>query len=230
MNVAICYSGQIRNFKECFETHTKHIINKNDCKFYIFAHFWNDNSLIGKSYWNQFPERDSYKKENILDFLDINADCYLIEKPIDFSLNLIPDPRFPHPIQNTLSMFYSMSMANKLKNNFSSMHNIKFDWVLRMRTDLFFIDDLNLSSLHNSNLYVNNQYIHMDYAINDLFSFSSDENMNIYFSTFDKIPKLVDFGCAINPECLLGFNLQQNRVKLSRINLQNFKYKLFRDL
>jgi hypothetical protein len=121
-------------------------------------------------------------------------------------------------------------MVNKLKNNFSSMHDIKFDWVLRMRTDLFFIDDLDLSSLDSSNLYINNQYIHMDYAVNDLFSFSSDENMNVYFSTFNVIPKLADSGCAINPECLLGFNLQQSGVKLSRMNLQNFKYKLFRDL
>jgi len=117
---------------------------------------------------------------------------------------------------------------NKLKNNFSSMHNIKFDWVLRMRTDLFFIEDLDLSSLDNSNLYINNQYTHMDYGVNDHFSFSSDENMNMYFSTFNEIPKLIDSGCAINPECLLGFNLQKNGINLFKMNLEDFKYKLFR--
>jgi hypothetical protein len=229
-NIAICYSGQIRNFQKCFETHLKHIIAPNKCKVFIFAHFWEDKDLHGQNYWDQYSERSGYSKNNLLEFLSINPDCFLIEKPIQFNCNLTPDPRFPHPIQNTLSMFYSMSMVNKIKNNFAKMHGLNFDWTFRMRTDLFFFNDLVLSDLKNDALYINDQYIHMDYAINDLFSFSSDEIMNKYFSVYENLDLIMQNGSAINPECLLGFHVFSQNIPAVKIPLQNYKYKLFRDL
>lgn len=232
-NVALCYSGQIRNFKECFATHLKHIIqcNRDRCNFYIFGHFWNDNSLHGKQYWDGLPERDGYSLDNVLSFLSCNPDAYLCEKPMDFKSSLTPDPRFPHPIQNVLSMFSSMNGVNLVKNAFAYKRNFKFDVTVRLRTDLYFSHNLDFRKFDDRYVYVNSDtYQHTDYSINDIFAVGNDANMCKYFSVFQNINRLVDEGCAINPECFLGFNLQKHEVPVFKISMQDRAYKLFRDV
>ena len=230
-NVALCYSGQIRDFKKCFESHVKHIINVNkDYNFYIFFHCWGDKSLEGQTHFEGRSDRGFFSVNNINDVLNCNPDSILIEKPIEFQSDLIPEPRFPHPIQNTLSMFYSIMMSNEIKRIFCSIRNIKIDWCLRLRTDLFFQKDFNLDDYDNKYMYINNQYVHTDYAVNDLFSFSSDQNMNQYAQTFNRIPEMAANGCAVNPECFLGFNLQACQMELKKENLQRNLYNLLRDV
>ena len=230
-NVALCYSGQIRDFEKCFESHVKHIIEVNkDYNFYIFFHCWGDKSLEGMTHFVGRSDRGFFSMNNINDVLDCNPDCILIEKPREFHSNLVPDPRFPHPIQNTLSMFYSIMMSNETKRIFCTQRGINIDWCLRLRTDLFFQKDLNLDDYDNDYMYVNDQYVHTNYAVNDLFSFSNDENMNQYSQTFNRIVNLVDMGCAVNPECFLGFNLQACEMKIKKVNLQKNIYNLLRDI
>ena len=51
MNIALAYSGQPRNIIECWQNHQKYILNPNKRdknQIYIFAHFWFDESDIGK--------------------------------------------------------------------------------------------------------------------------------------------------------------------------------------
>ena len=110
------------------------------------------------------------------------------------------------------------------------MRDIKIDWNLRMRTDLFFQKDLNLDDYDNNLMHINNQYIHTDYAVNDLFSFSNDENMNHYSQTFNRIPEMAAHGCAINPECFLGFNLKNCAMQIKKENLQRNIYNLLREV
>ena len=230
-NIALCYSGQIRNFKECFETHLKHIIQANPSyKFYLFFHAWSDINLEGEKYWNEYEERDSWKIQNTLDVFNINPDSMMIEKPIDFKSNLVPDPRFPHPINNTLSMFYSIQASNSLRANFCQLRNIKIDWCLRLRTDLYFLKDLKFNEFKNNDLHINDQYVHTPYAINDLFSFGGPEIMDAYSCTFSSINQLVENNCAINPECFLGYNVAARNIPTKRLFLQNNIYKLYRDL
>lgn len=231
-NVALCYSGQIRNFKECFATHVKHIVeaNEKEFNFFIFGHFWNDNALHGKQYWNNLPERGGWDNANVHAFLNCNPDSFILEKPIEFNSQLIPDPRFPHPIQNTLSMFASMHGVNTAKNIFCYKRNMIMDVVLRMRTDLFFNKNISLTDFNSNYLYVDSRTPHMSYAVHDLFAIGSNDNMNTYFSVLNNVNALVNEGCAINPECLLGFHLNKQHVKLHKIPMQDHAYKLFRDL
>jgi len=231
-NVALCYSGQIRNFKECFPTHLKHIIqcNRDRYNFYIFGHFWNDNSLHGQNYWSDFADRDGYSLDNVLSFIQCNPDSYICEKPMDFKSNLIPDSRFPHPIQNTLSMFSSMNGVNLAKNAFAHKRNLKFDITVRLRTDLYFSQNLDFDKFDEKYVYVNADYYyqHTEYSVNDIFAIGNDVNMCKYFSVFQNINQLVAEGCAINPECFLGFNLQRHGVPIHKIEMQDIAYKLFR--
>ena len=227
---ALCYSGQIRNFKECFDTHLKHLIKANpDIEFYIFGHFWNDPNLYGQKYWGAYSDRGSFSEENINSVMSKGFSSILFEKPIDFKSQLTPDSRFPHPVQNIFSMFYSIELSYNLFFNFLNLTKKDFDWVFRIRTDLFFEKDLILDSFDNSNIYLNNQYVHTNYAVNDLFAFSSAENMRQYCSTFSFLEKMAGDGCAVNPECFLGFNLHSSEKNIEKVDLQNKIFKLYRD-
>jgi len=232
-NVALCYSGQIRNFKDCWPTHLKHIIqcNRDRYNFYIFGHFWNDNTLHGIQYWNGLPERDGYSLENVISFIQCNPDSYVCEKPMVFKSDLTPDQRFPHPIQNVLSMFSSMNGVNLVKNAFAYKRNMKFDITVRLRTDLFFAQNLDFDKFNSQYVCVHeDKYPHTEYSVNDIFAVGNDTNMCKYFSVFQNINRLVSEGCAINPECFLGFNLQRHGVPIHKIAMQDIAYKLFRDL
>ena len=150
---------------------------------------------------------------------------------MDFKSNWAPDPRFPHPIQNTLSMFSSMNGVNLAKNAFAYKRNLKFDITVRLRTDLYFLQNLDFNKFDVNYVYVNADYgQHTEYSVNDIFAVGADGNMCKYFSVFQNINQLVAEGCAINPECFLGFNLQRHGVPIHKVEMQDVAYKLFRDL
>ena len=104
------------------------------------------------------------------------------------------------------------------------------DVVVRIRTDLFFNKNIHLSNIDTNFLHVDSAAPHMNYAVHDLFAIGSDGDMNTYFSVLDNVNSLANEGCAINPECLLGFHLNKHQVKRHAIPMQWHSYKLFRDL
>lgn len=227
--VALCYSGQMRDFKPCFETHKQFLIENNkDCKFYIFGHIWHDSNLIGQPYQDKYPERGYWSHDSILDFLKINPNLFLLEKPLNFNTSLIPDPRFPHPIQNILSMFYSMNKVKELKDSFKNQRDIQFDYVFRLRTDTLFKQEINLLSYDSNFLYVDDKCVHTEYGIGDLFGFGSEIEMDKYLSTYTSIIDLIKKGCVVNPECILGFNLMDKRANIRKLPLENNMFKIFR--
>lgn len=231
MNIAICYSGQIRNFQECFPTHLENIINTNKHhSFYIFGHFWHNTDLDGKPFFNGYEKRGRINKEDACSFLNINPSSVIFDKPVNFKSNIQPDHRFPHPVDRTLSMFMSIAMANLLKNTFSTIRNISFDLNIRIRTDLFFHKPIDMSNFDLDLCHVNDQYIHTDYAVNDLFAIANNKNMDKYCSVYDNIPNLIQDGCAVNPECFLGYNLKKNMIKIQKHKFQRNIFNLYRDI
>lgn len=233
MNIALCYSGQVRHFSECYPTQVKHLIEANpNYTFYKFGHFWSDASLDGQKFLDNHPDRDSWSLKQDCEILTKNFDSVLFDSPIEFDSDMEPDPRFPHPIQNTLSMFLGIQTSNAIKSLFASTRQIEFDCVIRLRTDLYFHKNINLShdQYDLTNCYLNEQYIHTDYAVNDLFAFANPDIMNKYSSVYSNIPKLIEADCAVNPECFLGANLNAHKVKIKKIPLQNHVFDLYRDI
>lgn len=233
MNIALCYSGQLRNFKACFETHKRYIIDSNPKdRFFIFAHFWHDNNLQGIKYRGQIQddkEKDFWNINNVFDFVAIGPDSFLCQTPINFESSLVPDPRFPHPMQNTLSMFFSIYKANQLQKEFSRERGFNFDISIRMRTDLFFTRNLELDKFDKNKVHIHDQVCHMPYGVNDIFAFGASEEMNEYSSVFGNIYNMANEGCAVNPECFLGYHLNSSGCKFKKTLLHNYYYRVYRD-
>ena len=116
--VALIYSGQPRHLKECFENHRSTFWDANpDAEIDVFAHIWYDEAWVGSYFWDQYKDRGRWEA----DLKDFMVDKWqpkglVFEEPKEFDAEDIhPDPRFPHPVNNIISMFYSVSEANNLK-------------------------------------------------------------------------------------------------------------------
>lgn len=227
-NVAVCYSGQIRNFKECFPSFLENIVSQNpDCRFYYFAHFWYDQKLKGQMYDTGVENKGTWEEENLKNFLSINPEAFLIEKPLDFNFEITQDSRFSSLIEkNILSMYYSIEKSYDVFKNFCKLRKLNFEKIIRIRTDCFFKQKVNLDSF-SEGIVLKNQKIHTEYGINDHFAYGNVLDMEKYFQTYSKIKDIVDKGCPVLPECILGFNLINQNIKIHyAINDEFVLYRL----
>lgn len=216
--VALLYSGEIRDILHCFNNHYNTIIlpNKNEYQFDIYFHFW------------QTPWETNELRSRVLELMKPLA--YKFEPYMTFdNEHVVPDPRFPHPKQNFYSMFYGMNEVSKMKQDYENKWNIKYDIVFRMRSDLFFISSIDrLSMFDSTKIHLLNDWAHLQYGLNDQFAFGPSEQMDKLMSAYENLEKMYEAGCAINPECLLGFNAQH--VNNLNIEKHHWEFLLFRTL
>ena len=207
MKVAIVYSGQPRHLKECHANHVHHLIrNNSNCDFDIFGHMWVDHD---KPFWDVAPERGSWSDDDTVFMLrKWKPKRITFESPKIFKSNLSPDPSCPHPVQNIMSMIYSIEQSNNAKKEYENHENFKYDCVIRLRTDVYFGDnaDINLSTLDLTKINVVERGAHRDYGCCDQFAISNSKNMDAYSDTYSSMDKLVEMGCIVNPECMVGYN------------------------
>jgi len=230
--VAICYSGQPRDINNTYQNHIKCLyepLSEMGYEIDVFAHIWFDEKSLGKPFWQDHPLRGKWD-QNFKKIFDtkIPTKEILYESPRLFDdYGLEPDPRFPHPLQNTLSMFYSIEAANRIRNQYAKENRIDYEVVIRIRPDLYFLkvlSQLDLTSLDHVNVIFDSNK-HMSYAIGDHFAFANSLTMNIYSSIFSNVRSICDNGSAVNPECLLGFNLHLNNILTKTQLLDHILYR-----
>ena len=229
--IALLYSGQPRHLKEAFPNHHDTFWKPNNSyQIDVFAHMWYDEKWIGNYFWDQYKDRGRWEAD-LKEFMqdNWNPKAITFEEPKEFEPeDIVPDPRFPHPVNNIISQFYSISQANDLKKKYEDENNFKYDVVVRLRTDEYFqrplgpINEYNLDSIN-----VLKEWAHVEHGINDHFAFGSSELMDKYLDVYENFVEIAEMGAEINPECIIGFNAQI-RHKLP-ITKNDWKYVLWRD-
>jgi len=229
--VALIYSGQPRHLRECYANHKKNFYESNpDWEVDVFAHIWYDESWVGSYFWDSYKNRGKWDAD-LIPYIEENWNPKALEfeEPKDFESDWQPDQRFPHPVNNIISMFYSLEKANDLKKKYEEENNFKYDCVIRLRTDEFFYKDVGSLDTYNLNtVNVLDEYAHLEYGINDHFAFGNSELMDKYLSVCSNLSDIIDEGSAINPETLIGWNAQKHH-KLP-ITKNKFGYRLWRDM
>jgi len=131
---AICFSGQLRTWRNCIETYRNIILPDAD----IFCHIWDYNTSPNWITDNKNP--DIINNTEIQDIIEIlKPKKYMIEnyrpmKPIN-SNQLIT-------YHGYLSQFYGIMRAAKLKKEYEIEHDLQYDVVARARYDSFFISKI----------------------------------------------------------------------------------------
>lgn len=216
MKIALCYSGQTRNFFNNVDSHKKYLIEPLNPD--IFIHTW---SFRGTQSIPRYydPEYDinayqaSLTEDNKLlatDLLDIfQPKKILIEYPnknffID-KIRLAANNRLEK--FNVLMMYYGIYASNKLKFDFEKDNDFIYDIVIRARFDTYF-EKLDFGSTFNRCVKDNTIFIppHQNigqqftdgmlnlletlgnkYMPNDQFAYSSSAAMDYYCALYDKL-------------------------------------------
>jgi hypothetical protein len=197
MKVAICFSGLVRTFEECWPSYSR-LLNKYEC------------DIFGASSPNDVLTKHAFKK------LLLQEDEFIDEK--DYNQKKSKETS----IQNTLRQFYFTELCNKLRIQYEEEKQIKYDWVIRTRFDNWMIDDIPiLEQCDHNNMYIplgnDHPMAQPGVGINDRFAFASNNQMNIYCNKLSCIPEFMQNN-EFHPETILKWVLDRNKINIVRFN------------
>ena len=188
MKVAVVFSGQLRHIKESSYNILKNLINLYDTD--VYAHLWWDDSMIGKQIHHEF--NDVFEdKDYVKEFIDIyRPKNIIIEKQIQFNLEHMQldnkiglnHDQAKAAFFRIKSQYYSLKVAYSLINN-----PLQYDYIIRMRTDSFISNPINLLNLPYPNLlYVQSgRCAGADRKYCDWFAIGDPTNIEKYCNFYD---------------------------------------------
>jgi hypothetical protein len=202
MKIALCFSGQARSFEKGFEYYKKNLLDHYDVDVYI--HSW--------QFDEQIKLQDLYKPVAFVTEknLETDADTKYINTP---NAQKYP-PRF------TYSALYSINECRMMMNT-----HIKYDWVIKTRTDYALNVKIPFEQLDNTKLYIPNCRMVPEHDFgNDQFAFGSQDTMNKYMSTFENLDKYYSAGAVFIGENMMQANLHEHNLygaNLVYVNMNN---------
>ncbi len=173
MKLAIIIPGQPRQLQVGYDSLKKWYLDKYDC--HIFIHTWFD---------KKFPVLIYEKMIELF-----NPKKILIEEQIIFDDRGIKDPVWNTPLQNLMSMYYSMFMGNQLKSIYEEEKGFKYDFVMKMRSDLDIHRPIELEKIEKGKLALYNwtQLVYNDIGSSDVFAIGPSNVMDIYSDLYSKV-------------------------------------------
>lgn len=135
MRAAIQISGEFRCLHLSLDSFQSYILNDLQAKgyneIYIFCHCWKkDKTELGT-----FPFEGRGDWHNSITVYS-SEDGLRIFRPVSFLLEILEEVEILKGRSRILCMYYSIYIANKLREDFEAQNNLQFDLVIRYRTDL----------------------------------------------------------------------------------------------
>jgi hypothetical protein len=192
MKIAVCLSGQPRTWKKCYPRWMELFGGQGEIDF--FFHFWDYNTLprLLETYNGGVVEIEDQllpddEKEDIISTL--NPKKYLFEsrKNIDYWNCDIPVSKKFGPW--CIEQFYSLYYVSMLKREYELENDFRYDLVIRMRSDLWFEDNLVLEPPRPSTVYTTHcswDEIYNVYRVGDIFFYTDSY-------TFDQMAQFYKF-------------------------------------
>lgn len=138
MNIAICYSGQLRTGRKCLESQRRFLGEFASAD--TFIHTWTKNTdprFIGLRGVTSVPtsELDAYLEK-------LNPTKSLIEDPVDAGIFNVTTGHWP----SAKSCFYSWRRSVELALEHERLRGKKYDVIVKLRPDVIFSEECALSS------------------------------------------------------------------------------------
>ena len=224
MKIAICISGQPRNFKQGYESLKTHFLDKYDCDIYF--HTWKTDSFestnFGFGNYQYNFSRDDYYSLNFI----YQPKKHSLESPITFDASNYKCPIWRQPLNNTLSMFYSTYKSFQLIEG-------DYDYVVRTRFDvdyskfnLEFPKEGIILPEWNTDIRVKSRGYY------DVFALGKSEDMKVYSQVFSNVISYItndeEFlislqgewpgqDSPLRNEYLLKWHLLKNNIKVKEL-------------
>jgi len=204
VKVALCISGQLRDFDECYPSIKKYILDIYHPD--IFACF--------------DKEDDKVKIKSFINKMNPIATMLSDDK---YTKNV----KFELP-KNTILMFKKIYECNELKKKYEHSNNFKYDVVIRIRPDLIFRSRLPLELNDNDSLSIPTYY-----GKNYMIYFTNMPNFNGYglcdqlaFGSSRIMDKYSEFYINYQPDnkkCKFPENYLKGYINDCKINIKYFK-------
>ena len=152
--VALCYFGQPRTFRSCYQNHFEAFIKPFGIED-IFCHiWWDEGKQLDCAPWSAHVTKDINKSEgnDIADLISIfRPKSFSFSKPIELSVlgvdkvvstvspewdQLSDEQKKYSSLHPYYSAFNSVKSVASLLKNYSESHRIKYDWVVLTRYDI----------------------------------------------------------------------------------------------
>ena len=224
MKIAICISGQPRNFKQGYESLKTYFLDKYDCDIYF--HTWKTDSFESTNFGfgnHQYNfDRDDYYSLNFI----YQPKKHSLESPITFDASNYKCPIWRQPLNNTLSMFYSTYKSFQLIEG-------DYDYVVRTRFDvdyskfnLEFPKEGIILPEWNTDIRVKSRGYY------DVFALGKSEDMKVYSQVFSNVISYItndeEFlislqgewpgqDSPLRNEYLLKWHLLKNNIKVKEL-------------
>ena len=164
--VAVCLSGQLRNYKEPFLTLVGNLFPYAQCQIFLCT-----------------DDEPSEKKAEVIHYMKPKAVQFGIPSEVEEQISR--SCRLP----NVARMFYRIYACNVLRKRYEEQHGFKYDFVVRCRPDIHLLQPISFQDLRDDMLYipqlcslcfVQDAYV----GIQDQVAIGSGELMDIYANVF----------------------------------------------
>lgn len=246
MKIALCLSGQPRSIDSGFNCLNESILKYNDVD--VFIHTWFDennlstNSVIPGREGNRLDPNaiekleQYYKPKKILvdkpkfwnekyEFTDL---CFV--KAWTWALEVASglDSAKDYICNTANSMFYSIMMSNKIKNEYAIDNGIEYDLVIRNRIDfsphvILKFDEMFTKEFEDDVLIYHDLY-QPDDMIADWFAMGRTNAMNVYSDVYNHIGELIKQSNNIDGywcnELLLKHHILNNNIRIEKVDFK----------
>ena len=130
MRVALQISGDFRVLHHSFEKLMKNICSVPDVQVDIFIHTWKRDTTSHGTFL--VKERGDW---NMSMFVHSHTDGLNIYKPVSYVVEDFSTLTHLHKYPRCMPMWYSIFQVNRIRKEYEAKMNIKYDLVMRYRTD-----------------------------------------------------------------------------------------------
>lgn len=196
MRIAVCLSGQPRTWEKCYLRWKEILEPQGNVDF--FFHLWDYNtlpnlllSLNGGTSLHDEP-LNSEEKNKIIETLNPKKFLFESKKTINYwNCDIQENYQFG---PWTKEQFYSLYCVSLLKRQYELENDFRYDVVMRLRSDLWFVDDFNITLPEPNTLYSAHcswDNVYNCYRVGDIFYYADShtfDQMALFFKFLSFVP------------------------------------------
>jgi hypothetical protein len=241
---ALLLTGHLRTFEKTYKSLFKNIIQNKEIDVFIWT--WEtlevpqpkrgtENGLANINTWSRFDQI-----KNIYNPIDIKIENYLIRDKINDHCRMAPLNQqdrggfFGGDLLNFASMIYGWKQVYEMMVEYEDKVNIKYDWILRTRTDLIFPDGVNIINhdVREASIYTPNIATFYANGCNDQLCYGDHKGMEVYCKFYDYLPHYVRNRVVnpLRPETILKYHLMNSNIEFNMFGIKYYMYRANGDI